>query len=207
MSILLTLRKLKYRHLPELIGRQIAIPAITQVEEPVLAAIVPVFRSSFKLKDSFENLALVMRKYGFLDVTLISSEPLLAPSDKISRAVIRELGYSPRPSGPGTDLEPGAKEQLGSDRACLEVLIEDIAEETCFLRLFLNSKWSEGAIIRFVKQMNEERAQGVSEEDAIDAAATTLAEKMRGWFPVTFTVEDACLSNSDSIWLAKHGYL
>ncbi|HKF20447.1 MAG TPA: hypothetical protein VKE93_02695 [Candidatus Angelobacter sp.] len=195
MSInLLTLRKLKYRHLPQLIGRQITIPAITHVEEPILAAIVPVIRSSFKLKDSFENLALVMRKYGFLDVTLICSEQLLAPSDRISRGVIRDLGYSPSPDD---DWE----------RAFLEVLVEDIAEQACFLRLFLNSKWSEGAIVRFVNQMNEERSRGVPEEDTIDAAASTLAEKMHGWFPVTFTVEDVCLSNSGTIWLAKHGYL
>jgi hypothetical protein len=207
MSInLLTLRKLKYRHLPELIGRQITISAITQVEEPILAAIAPAIRATFRLKDSVEDLALVMRKYGFLDVTLISLEPLLAPSDKINRAVIGELGYSTRPDNPGANLEPDFKEQLGSDRACLEVLIEDIAEQTC-LRLFLNSKWSEGAPLRFVKQINEERSRGVSEEDAVDAVASTFAERMHGWFPVTFTVEDACLSNSDSIWLAKHGYL
>src|SRR5262249_5066646 len=133
MSInLLTLRKLKYRHLPELIGRQITISAITQVEEPILTAIAPAISASFRLKDSVEDLALVMRKYGFLDVTLISSKPLLAPSDKINRAVIGELGYSPRPDNPGADLEPDFKEQLGSDRTCLEVLIEDIAEQTCF---------------------------------------------------------------------------
>lgn len=208
MSInLLTLRKLKYRHLPELIGRQITIPTITQVETPILTVVSTAVSGSFRLKDSVDSLALVMRKYGFLDVTLISSGQLFVPSDKISRAVIRELGYSPRRDDRGAGLEPKINEQLGSGRECLEVLIEDITEQACFLRMFLNSKWSKDALMRFVKQMNEERIGGVSEDDAIDAAASTLGEKMHGWFPVTFTIEDACLSNSDSIWLAKHGYL
>jgi hypothetical protein len=147
-----------------------------------------------------------MSKYGFLDVTFASNEELLSPADQINQAAIRELGFTAKPED-AKDVEASIKSEKGYDRAFLEVLIEDTREQGCFLRLFLNSKWSEDAILRFVKQMAEEQSHGVPEESATEAAAATLTTKMREWFPIVFTVEDACLSNSDAIWLAKHGYL
>jgi hypothetical protein len=207
VTTLLKLRELKYRYLAALVGQKVIIPSITQVEGPILASVSTAVKGNFDLKDSANNLTLMMWKHGFLDVTFTSSEDLLTPADKITRAVVSELGYSPRPNDPAADLAPSIKEQLGSDRGCLEVLIEDLRKQGCVLRLFLNSKWSEDALMRFVKQIAQERSDGASEESAIDLAGQTLSERMHAWFPVTFTVEDACLSNSDAIWLAKHGYL
>lgn len=158
-SSLLALRKLKYRFLSGLVGQQVTIPQITQLDTSILAAVSTSLTGNFSLKDSVDNIALIMGKYGFLDLTFTSAEPLLTSADKISRAVIRDLGYSPRPEDPARDLEPSIKEQLGSDRSCLEVLMEDIREESCFLRLFLNSKWSEDAFMRFMRQVEQERSQ------------------------------------------------
>ncbi len=207
METLFGVRKLRYRYLPRLIGQKVTIPSIDRIDSSIRANILPAVPGNFRLQDSIDNLSLVMGKYGFLDVTFASPEQLLSPADKINQAALRELGFSPRPEDPAKDVELAIKGQMGEDRACLEVVIEGTREQGCFLRLFLNSKWSQDTIMRFVKQMAEEQSHGVSEEFATEAAASTLTRKMRDWFPIAFTIEDACLSNSDAVWIAKHGYL
>jgi hypothetical protein len=207
MDTLFGVRRLKYRHLHHLIGREVTIPSVDQIESSIRAAILPDVLGDFRLQDSTDNLSLVMSKYGFLDLVLVTHESLLNPTDKINQAAIRELGFSPRPEDPARDMDPAIKNQMGNDRACLEVLTEDTREQGCFLRLFLNSKWSQNSVMRFAKQMAEEQSHGVPGESVTEAAALTLTRKMREWFPIVFTVEDACLSNSESIWVAKHGYL
>lgn len=85
--------------------------------------------------------------------------------------------------------------------------MEEMIEHGCFLRLFLDSKWSADSMMRYWDATQRERARGLSEDLAIAYAIESLEKQMRGWFPVTFTVTDACLSNSDSVWLAKRVYL
>jgi len=193
--------------LPGLIGRQMTIPAITQIEDTILSAISSALPGNFRLKDSVENLSSVIAKYGFMDLTFASTDQILGSKDKINRATIRELGFSPRPDHPSSDDESTIETAMESDRPCLEVLTEDIREQGCFLRSFLNSKWSQGAMLRLFDQIQEEQSHGVEQAFAIGAAQFALAKKMQDWFPVAFTIEDACLSNSDAIWFAKHFYL
>ena len=188
MNTLFRLRRIKYRRLPALIGQKITIPALAQVEEPILKAISSAVAGAFRLNNSVDDLTQIMGKYGFLDVTFASHEQLLTPADKINRDVIRELGYSPRPEDPKTDWL--------SERGCLEMLLEDMVEQGTLLRLFLNSKWSENSLERYAQHLKARKSSG-----------QTIAEKTIEWFPVTFTVEDACLSNSDAVWLVKHFYL
>lgn len=94
------------------------------------------------------------------------------------------------------------------NRLSLEVLTEGIQERDCLLRLFLDSKWSRDPIERVIKEIVEMRqSRGAAGGFAMDFVPERLARKMRDWFPVTFTIEDACLTNSDAIWMARHGYL
>jgi hypothetical protein len=149
------------------------------------------------MKGSLEELSRPMWKYGFLDLTFETGDALLGPADKINRAVIRELGYSPRPPHCDSEL---------SERSCLEVLIESMIDRGCFLRLFLDSKWSKDFMGRFMETASQQ-PRGPEWDSAVDAAALALKSRMPSWFPVDFTIEDACLTNSDAIWLARHEYL
>ena len=115
---------------------------------------------------------------------------------------IRELGYSPRPTN------RAAKRQSGEDgdRSCLEILMDSVKEAT-YLRLFLNSDYSKDAMARIFDELKHQPSTGSVGDERITAAIFAIAEKIKKQFPVTFTIEDACLTNSDAIWLAKHTYL
>jgi hypothetical protein len=146
----------------------------------------------------------MMAKYGFLDLDFSIPGALLSSAHRIDRRAIRELGYSPR---------PGAvpKQGTGGGRACLESLAGSIKEGATYLRVFLNSAWSRGAMARIFEELERQRpSNNASIEQAADAftsAVFAIGGTIRKSFPITFTIEDACLTNSDAIWLAKHVYL
>lgn len=206
---LLALRKVKYRPLPQLLNRQIRISSIGQIEKEVLAEVSRNVPGDFRLTSSSSNIELILAKYGFLDLDFVTSQNLLNLQDRINRSAIRELGYTPRPRDPAPDMEPELKKQLGSDRSCLEVLLESVKEDTSHLRIFLNSEWSRDSMARIFDEVRQEQLNGKSANDieAVTSAIFAIAERIKDSFPITFTIEDACLTNSDAIWLAKHGYL
>jgi hypothetical protein len=77
--------------------------------------------------------------------------------------------------------------------------------------MFLNSDFSRDAMTRlFDEQRRKQSGKNMDMETATEAltsAIFAIVEKMKKSFPVTFTIEDACLTNCDAIWLAKRFYL
>jgi hypothetical protein len=151
-------------------------------------------------------MAVQMAKYGFLDLDFTTSQPLLSAADNITSKTLRELGYGPRPKDT-LDMDPDLKNELGSDRVWLEALIESVAQHDCFLRLFLSFESPRDSVARIFEELKQWRPEEISDMDAASWAISAIAAKMAKRFPITFVVEDACVTNSSSIWLAKHQYL
>ncbi len=204
---LFALRNVKYKPLRHLFNRKLIVSTFDQIEKNVLTAVGPDVPAGFRLKSSLKNLEIMLAKYGFLDLDFVTPRDLLTSRDRITREGIRELGYSSRPASLASDIAPAGKKQLNNDRACLETLTESIKENTTYLSLFLNSNYSPDAMSRQFEEVKLQFANGLSGEEALTSAIFVAAEKMKRSFPITFTIEDACLANSDTIWLAKHVYL
>jgi hypothetical protein len=134
----------------------------------------------------------MLAKYGFLDLDFVTPRLLLSAADRLNRAAIRDLGYSPRPA---------SQERRGC--GCAETLISNGKQET-HLRIFLNSELSRDAMARILDETKQHYAMGM---DAMTTAISVIAKKSKKSFPITFVIEDACLTNCDAIWLAKHFYL
>jgi hypothetical protein len=60
---------------------------------------------------------------------------------------------------------------------------------------------------RIFDEITRQHSNGLAHEEAVTSAILAVAQKLKKSFPVTFTIEDACLTNCDAIWLAKHCYL
>jgi hypothetical protein len=200
---LFALRKTKYRPVHGLLNRKITLSSFDRLEPDLLAAVADHVPVGFRLTSSLKNLEIMLAKYGFLDLEFVTARDLLTSADRIHRNAIRELGYSPRPTTAG-------KGKSG-DRSCLEALMESIKEDTTYLRIFLNTAWSNDAIPRIIKELRRQQSgKTMSFEGhaaAFASAISAIAETIKKSFPITFTIEDACLTNSDAIWLAKHVYL
>ena len=196
---LFPLRSVRYRTLGHLLSRKLSISNFGQIERDVLATLASEAPGDFRLVTSLENLQVMLAKYGFLDLDFVTPRHLLSVADRLDRKAIRELGYSPRPM-----------KQKSEDRGCLETLMDSVKQET-HLRMFLNSDFSRDAMTRlFDEQRRKQSGKKMDMETATEAltsAIFAIVEKMKKSFPVTFTIEDACLTNCDAIWLAKRFYL
>ena len=193
---LFPLRSVRYRPLGHLLNRRLSISSFDQIERDVLATLGSDVPGNFRLLNSLENLQIMLAKYGFLDLDFVTPRHLLSVADRLDRKAIRELGYSPRPM-----------KQKSRDRGCLETLMNSVKQET-YLRMFLNSDSSRDAMTRlFDEQRRKQSGKSMDMKaatEALTSAIFAIVEKMKNSFPVTFTIEDACLTNCDAIWLAKH---
>jgi hypothetical protein len=115
-------KQLRYRTLPELIGRSILIPSIRDVLGTVA--------SSFELGSPvnpdarFEGM---IAKYGILDLEFHSLQPNLGRQDRGGVALLKELCFV---------HEDRTEENLEEEDWCLELLEESISERQ-IVKLFL----------------------------------------------------------------------
>lgn len=199
---LLSLRKLRYKPLLHLVGRKIIITRISDTEGAVLRVLETSFTARCKLQDSAREMALVLTKYGFLDLTFEVPLQLLSRQDQPHRSTLKELGLIGQESSSGEE-----------DRSCLETLIEGIENGKCWLRLFLFGEPATEALRHLFDHYRKD-AQLMRPSDSVESTmfrlervVSRLADGIDQRLPMTFTIQDACITNSDSIWLAKHGYL
>ena len=199
---LVCLKKLRYQPLPYLLGRKITIPRITGTEAAVLRALETTFTARCTLQDSVRQMALVLTKYGFLDLTFQVPLQLLSRQDQPHRSTLKELSFIAQ--------EPSGGEE---DRSCLETLMEGIQEDKCWLRLFLFAEPATDTLKRLLEHYHKDAelmrptASVESTVFRMEKIVSRMADAIDQRLPMTFTVQDACLTNSDCIWLAKHGYL
>lgn len=82
-----------------------------------------------------------------------------------------------------------------------------LSDEECFFRVFLTWGTPQAAMELRDQQARVELGKGVPKNLAYDAAFDSLVENVAQRFPLTFTVDDACLTNSESIWVLEHFYM
>jgi hypothetical protein len=202
-TTLFALRNVKYKRLQHLLGRSLTISSFDQIECEALGAVARDVPEGFRPTNSFKTFEGMLAKYGFLDLDFSMPRDLLTSGERINGRSIHELGYS-RPRGE-------ARRQNEGDRACLEILMESARESTTYLRLFLDSAWSRDAMKRIhdavKRQLSGKNVSMEAYDEAFRSAMFETIDTLKKSFPITFTIEDACLTNSDAIWLEKHFYL
>lgn len=184
--------RLKYRPISQAIGRQFTIPAFSEIEKTVLQEMRPLLPVQFSLRDDPRHMAKVLTKYGALDLTFTSSSPVLSDADLITREALLNLGL-------GT-----SEGNLTEDFEWVE---KGLSDEECFFRLFLTWGTPSDAMELRDQQARAEVAKGVPANLVYEAAFDYLVENVGQRFPLAFTVDDACLTNSESIWVQAHFYL
>ena len=186
------LQRLKYRPLPQFAERQITISGFREIEKTVLDEMVSALPAPFALESDAAHMAMVLTKYGALDLTFVTSAPALAKADTITWDALAKLGLAVRE---GTLAEE------------FEWVERSMTDDACFLRVFLT--WAPPWVAMELRNQRAqaETAKGVPGPDAHDAALDYLVEHVDERFPLAFTIDDACLTNSKSIWVEAHFYL
>ncbi|HEY6351963.1 MAG TPA: hypothetical protein VI636_21420 [Candidatus Angelobacter sp.] len=185
-------KRLKYRPLSGFKGRQVTIPAFDAIEKTLLQEMAAALPAQFSLQSRFPHMAMVMAKYGSLDLIFSTPAPVLTTADTITWDGLRTLGLV---------------ESEGTLAEEFEWVERSLTDNTCFLRVFLDG-WTLQQVIEIKSELTQaQKAKGVPAASAYEAAVDYLAENIRQWFPLTFTVDDACLTNSTSIWVSSHFYL
>jgi hypothetical protein len=185
-------QRLRYRPLSQAIGRQFTIPAFSDIEKAVLQEMRPLLPVEFSLRDDPRHMAKVLTKYGALDLTFVASSPVLSDADVITWEALLNLGLAT------------SQRSLTEEFEWVE---KGLSDEECFFRLFLTWGTPQAAMELRDQQARAELAKGVSRNLAYEAAFDHLVENVGQRFPLTFTVDDACLTNSESIWVQAHFYL
>ena len=117
-------KQLRYRTLPELIGRSILIPSIRDILGTVAASFE--LGSPVNPDARFEGM---IAKYGILDLEFHSLQPNLGRQDRGGVALLKELGFV---------QEERAEENLDEEDWCLQELEKSITDRQV-VKLFLES--------------------------------------------------------------------
>ncbi len=175
------LRGLRYCSLPKLIDRRVEICSLETVESDIFAILGGDLPTNCRLV-SPEQIYLegAIAKYGIIDAAFSVSNRHLLACPLIDSETLRELGFVLS----AEDKEALAKNALGSDGedvGLLDTLAEDAEKNEALIKLFLRSDAPQSP--RFALKLSE------------------------NYFPQTFIVEDACLTNSGYVWFNKHFYM
>src|SRR5947207_13567753 len=147
--------------------------------------------SQFVLETSASHMAMLMAKYGALDLTFASTH-VLAVDDTITWDALAKLGLA---ESPGVLAEES------------EWVEQTLSDDVCYLHVFLTWMLPSVAMDLRNEQARIEITKGVPRHHAHDAALDHLAETIGQRFPITFTIDDACLTNAKFIWAQAHFYL
>lgn len=172
-------KDLRYRSLPDLVGKKITIPSyslLVPTFEQLLESLAP--ERSCLTEDLL--IAGLLAKYGFLDLSFRVRSELL-PNKKAGIATLKELGFFDDKDA-WEDLNGG-----DDDFFVVEDLADDIGEEAI--------------IMLFVEDQEKPMRRDT------EAIMADVRDPSRMSFPKCMTVTDACVSNSSSVWACKHFYL
>jgi len=183
-SLLLNVaRNLRYRSLEPMIGQLVTISDRSRVSSESTDFVAKFTEGCSYAGPEQEYLDGQIAKYGILDLRFAAPSTLLGPSSSTGVSLLKELGFV-------DDSAQQLAEEFGADTAvCLEQLRDGIAKHETHLLVFLVCGNRTGA-----------------DRSMADRAAHILDPSLIR-FPITFTVADACVSNSASVWINKHFYL
>jgi hypothetical protein len=173
-------RTLKYRELPELIGKTVKIHAPTTVEADVLAAIGDKLPEAIRLISPQEKyLERAMARHSILDLTFTGQDALLESQYESGIPLLKKFHFIGDPER----AKELADELELDDPLCLGELNDDIERKETVIRLFLEA----------------ESIKGIGRH--------LIGELPPDYLPRDFTVTDACATNAGFVWFHKHFYL
>jgi hypothetical protein len=174
-------RRLRYRELTDIIGQQVVIHGLSTIEEDVLQQLSISNKDWTLVGPEAKFLQRALGKYSLMDLTFKAPMSLLIETYEGGIPLLRKLHFIPSSSD---ELSKVADEVFLSenDPSCLNDLDESISAEHTFVKLFMES----------------ERIQGTGKH--------LIGELPDGYFPRTFAVKDACVTNADFVWFHKHFY-
>lgn len=116
----------------------------------------------------------------------------LTESDAPGLALLGEYGFLDTgfPDAEIGDTDP-------DDPTCLTELQQEIEKGETVLRLFLND--NKGDYFKRLRQSGE--------AEALINGSKTFEQILTQYWPSTFIISDACLTNAPFIWFNKHFYL
>ena len=184
-------RHLRYRELPELVGQRIVARSLAGIEGALRALTQDVIPPSATWLRNM-HLEGALAKYGLIDTELAAPRTLLDhPSTLAGIPVLRHTGFLPPH---GSRWPDGSDDDLAD--AGLDALLEDLADDfdpnRVVLKLYLQDDISQDEHARHLMATMRTKGQLALPAD---------------YFPRSFTVESACVTNAGFIWFARHFYL
>lgn len=171
-------RELRYRALPELVGRTIEPDSVDAVL-PALGSLVEPWLGTAPAWLAHTHLPGALAKYGLIDIACSAPPSLLADASR-GISVLRANQFLPAKGQRWDDDVQGGP--FDGDPTCLEELVSELDRNTCWLKLYL-------------VEADGESRRGLR------------LKLPPGYFPRRFVVDDACVTNASSIWFHKHFYL
>ena len=183
-------RELRYLSLSDIIGSRVIINSIETIQADSLHALAPSLPATAVLEEPEQRFLIgSLLKYGLMDLTFAIPEPSPTVIDAAGIPLLKELGFviepEPRPS------VRAEGDVWNDDPTCLAELAEDLNAQRLVIRLFL------------------ELSQDAAGLAWLDDSAHLFEPFMlpTDYFPRTFTVSDACITNAGFVWFHKHFYL
>lgn len=171
-------RGLRYRTLDGVVGRSARVASGPTAIADVLTALDGRLPPRIDATRQPAPPPKTIAKYGLIDLEF-ALPPGAAPAlPRLSRAEFRALGVL------GRDQQSG---DGAIDEACLDMFLEEVSEGSLLLKLILDAEGDE----RSVSERLRHTAKGLPGR----------------YFPRSFRVRDACLTNAPMLWLSKHFYL
>jgi len=184
-------QQLRYRALAGLIGRGVAVTSVDSAPLEVAVQLQDRLPSGARFKGpEAKYIRIAVAKYGILDLTFLVDSLLWSADDAPGIPLLENLGFVVR--DPATSDGPGLLDD--NDPTCLEQLQEDINHEDAFVKLFLEER------------PNRTLKERLTSSTQLGAALSGGLDVLDNYFPRTFEVVDACLTNSAFVWFHKHFY-
>lgn len=177
-------RNIRYKRIDSVIGATLELSSLGDI-----VAESEKFAQSYYAKCKFhgpEEKYYVgsIAKYGILNLTFTVKTSVVLDDGMYGIELLQRLGFLPADEEREAECIAGS-EILGS-LDCLKEMDEDIVKGIVFLKLFLEE---EGKTKRSVQE-----------------AFRLINTPSKICFPKTFRIIDACMTNSDFVWINKHFY-
>jgi hypothetical protein len=170
----------RYRPLP--VGGHLLVDSIADLQRSV-RGVVGKWDATW-LQPSEETATITLCKYGIVDVELAAPRALLDhPDTESGLAMLRANWLLPKRGEP-RDAE---------DAPLVKAIVGDFDPSACFLKLMLRDDIDDRIHELWLRQQITQKPVVLALPD--------------GYFPRDLTVIDACITNADFIWAAKHFYL
>lgn len=197
-SLLRQLHMVQYRELTDLIGQVVTISSPVNIAEGVLPIAAKFLPSVHDLELNPGNLLPALAKYKLLDLSFALPQPVLSATDTITRNMLIELGFMN-----AEEEGPMGFVHSENEDTCIEDLVEGTRRGKHWLKLLLDVWPLRDALEEYITAIRPAE-RGPTFNDQGWARLLREAETM---FPSEFRIRDACITNSNIVWVHKHFYM